>query len=651
MMNNPNQPLLAEEAGFRTAETGSTQTSQRSESNCEEAISLVSIGPSVESMPGSSPSSSHDESSDSVDDGGRPPTCFHLLPRQLDQQHSLDWVQRVVPPNIEITFISIIMFSAGWGGYKLISSTVERNGYAYSGTDCASASAAGVEKGFLVNLQVASDLSFTQAKLLDLAWDTVIGQGLRFFHGWVLYHAISRRLTAAMESDTMPHKVYLDMQFSTVSFASICSSLSLLFTSKSIKVAGFALWSLFGTAYVLSYATIWSASTGYISGSFQTLAISGMAYVSLREPELKQGWVFDDKRITPNGTKLVITGPQAGDPFQGISSLRSWRDPMFNASGMGEFLDIYSYFLTKSMVSALLQSGNVSIGEDLDVKNINKRPDGWIRSSNIYVGDSEVSFKGDWKPVDKNAPIIGLWQMEPAFRVPIEDRVLIGTQNGKNSSLDLTTNIAARKARFFYTNVNATTHSRAKILPYNSTIWLGGKELHLQAPFLDTSSTCFSSSDGLGACLCLNGVPVDHRVDASLPPGCISDTGYSWGFSSGVLGVALILEGLWITMTWIMWRWACWRSKMVSMRRTGAGTIRNILDAAEAITEHLGNQHSAYTEKELSKQLRNSPPFGYVLESRDGVEHIGLRPIPASSGEDGIVPRKRAKVQKGALYG
>ncbi|KAK6865264.1 hypothetical protein PG995_001792 [Apiospora arundinis] len=309
---------------------------------------------------------------------------------------------------------------------------------------------------------------------------------------------------------------------------------------------------------------------------------------------------------------------------------------------MDEFLDVYSYLLTKSMVYELSETGSSE-------KYLNEKPIDWLRSDNIWVRATSVFIRSGLNTASA-APDIGAWQIERDSRVPTKERVLLGKQDNKDQCLNETTKFAARKARFLRNDT--ASPDKTNMLPYNSTIWLDGKEQHLQAPFLNTSSKCSKWFDGgLGVCLCLNGVPIDQPIDTHNPTGCISDTGYSWGFSGGVLGVALMLEGIWVFMTWTMWRWARARSTMVFMRRTGAGTIRNILDAAEVITEHLGDQHSAYTEKELSKQLQSSPPFGYVLETRNGVQHIGLRPIPTPSGDEETVLRKRAMVEHDTLYG
>lgn len=55
--------------------------------------------------------------------------------------------------------------------------------------DCGGYSVPSIERGFYINWQVPKTLAFAEAKLLDLAWDTIIGQGGKFVHievCWVL---------------------------------------------------------------------------------------------------------------------------------------------------------------------------------------------------------------------------------------------------------------------------------------------------------------------------------------------------------------------------------------------------------------------------------------------------------------------------------
>lgn len=76
--------------------------------------------------------------------------------------------------------------------------------------DCGGYSVPAVERSFYINLQIARDLSFTRAKLLDLAWDTIVGQGGRFLHGWLLYQVAAAQLAWMMEYSSVPYYFQLD---------------------------------------------------------------------------------------------------------------------------------------------------------------------------------------------------------------------------------------------------------------------------------------------------------------------------------------------------------------------------------------------------------------------------------------------------------
>lgn len=292
----------------------------------------------------------------------------------------------------------------------------------------------------------------------------------------------------------------------------------------------------------------------------------------------------------------------------------------------------------------MLSMGSLN-NETLDLEDFNELP-GAVVSSSVFINHDGAVVRTDTHLLQHTTKQsrIGAWQLEDASHIPREQRIVFG-----NSTLNSTTAIAARKATFLLSD--AAERDSPWNVPYNSTIRIDGEEIHLQAPFLATAPAC---SEWLrpswlhdSACLCTAGVPVHAAIDTDNPTGCLGDAGYSWGFAGGMLGVALALEWLWLGLTWALWRWAPRRSALVAAGRAGAGRLRNILDAAEAVTAHLGPQHSAYTERELAERLRSAPPFGYVLETRRGVRHIGVRPVP-TPGEG---RRRRAQVEKGALYG
>jgi hypothetical protein len=106
---------------------------------------------------------------------------------------------------------------------------------------------------------------------------------------------------------------------------------------------------------------------------------------------------------------------------------------------------------------------------------------------------------------------------------------------------------------------------------------------------------------------------------------------FVWGFSSNLTFIAATMEGLWLIGCFATWVVLHRCSKLVRSNRTGAGTIRNIIDVADGIRRVLGDKTSVYTESELRKALETCPAMGYVIEERDGLSHIRMAEMPQAA--------------------
>lgn len=133
--------------------------------------------------------------------------------------------------------------------------------------DCGGNSVPAAEKGFYINWQVLTGLSFARAKLLDLAWDTVLGQGGKFLHSWILYRVVASQITWMMEYSSVPYHFQLDLLFSTVSVSAIVSSLRFLSMRRPIRAVLTAVWLILAISYILAFSSIWGAATGYLNPS------------------------------------------------------------------------------------------------------------------------------------------------------------------------------------------------------------------------------------------------------------------------------------------------------------------------------------------------------------------------------------------------
>lgn len=184
--------------------------------------------------------------------------------------------------------------------------------------DCGGYSVPAVERNFYINLQIAKDLSFTRAKMLDLAWDTIVGQGGRFLHGWLLYQVAASQLAWMMEYSSVPYYFQLDILFSTASLPALWSTLRFLGTRRPARAVFSAVWFLLAILYVLAFSSVWGAATGYLNPSKPAYQMDDHSYVTVGSDSLRLCMAVDSERL--NGTvPAIVQGPKYGDCFESFS--------------------------------------------------------------------------------------------------------------------------------------------------------------------------------------------------------------------------------------------------------------------------------------------------------------------------------------------
>ncbi|KAI0427914.1 hypothetical protein F5Y09DRAFT_14700 [Xylaria sp. FL1042] len=127
---------------------------------------------------------------------------------------------------------------------------------------CLASSASWFESSFFINLVVREDLSFTQAKLIALAWDTFVGQGLRFLHAWWLYQVGTHVVTCCLETSGLTYDFLLDILFRTDSFPSLFAACRMIARENWASCRLYGAWLTFLIGYILLFPTIWATSTG-----------------------------------------------------------------------------------------------------------------------------------------------------------------------------------------------------------------------------------------------------------------------------------------------------------------------------------------------------------------------------------------------------
>jgi hypothetical protein len=181
--------------------------------------------------------------------------------------------------------------------------------------------ATGLQRRFAVDVHICENLTFAQAKLIDVVWDSVVGQTGQIFLGYVLAKfVVSDFLVWTMERSGVPYHVYTNLSFSTVSIQSVLSIGKLLLKQRDWRTVCAAVWLPFAIFHVLVFPTIWSAATSYVSPSVRMYGMPDGALVSADSSRLTLCFIAQDSRVGWNDTHIEL-GPTFAD--LGVSSWSS----------------------------------------------------------------------------------------------------------------------------------------------------------------------------------------------------------------------------------------------------------------------------------------------------------------------------------------
>lgn len=213
-----------------------------------------------------------------------------------------------------------------------------------------------VERNFIIDIRFGGSFTFAQAKMIDVAWDMLVGQGGRFLHGWVLYRYVAAAtLTHMMEYATVPYRFYTNLTFSTVTWEALIALAKALRSLPGSRVKWSALWLIFAVIYTLAYPTIWSAATGYLKPTTTVYRVPDDSLVSLDSESLSVCWsVTNDSRFTNQTGGHIELGPRLDlwmsnptwslanyPPEAWVDNITTLRTSTINQIAPPEFLDLY----------------------------------------------------------------------------------------------------------------------------------------------------------------------------------------------------------------------------------------------------------------------------------------------------------------------
>ncbi|KAK8106359.1 hypothetical protein PG999_009718 [Apiospora kogelbergensis] len=392
--------------------------------------------------------------------------------------------------------------------------------------------------------------TFAQAKSIDIAWDTVIGQGGRFLHGWILYrYVLYPLLVVLMEHYAVTSDFYIVLSFSRTSFETLWALIKSIFRQRSITTFLCTCMIIFTLGYTLLFSVIWSAATGYVSLSQNFYPMPNADIVGLNSPDLTLCWELDGSRLGQNN-RLVETGPSFADvgsftkSFTAIDHTKNnltshicfqnkilrlaasgWRDNSTpttvwdylaatgDANSLGNsslnFRSIRDYALTAQTLRMAV-SGQLprQVTEDTPATPVAVQslpytqtfwPASWWENMFKKIEKCNKNDKNEIDHVPFEFPGLALSIKLPQY-YSIDDTIQ-GTDLRVTSFNE--TGLGKEPWDIFARNDSTPVGSDTlRLLPYNSTIWINNTAIKLDAPFLDVGHSCYSPSafTDLGNC-------------------------------------------------------------------------------------------------------------------------------------------------------
>jgi hypothetical protein len=153
------------------------------------------------------------------------------------------------------------------------------------------------------------DITFSQAKVIDICWDIVVARGGQGLLGLISYKIFTKALTYALEDPqvSVSYRTYTALVFNEPSLTSVLKLSIEYFKNTSRSIRAVVLWIIFSSLYLCSFPTLASAMTGYSSNTSPYLKISDGSQVPWVLPHRLTYIIHDGCRI-PTLTDSYIIG-------------------------------------------------------------------------------------------------------------------------------------------------------------------------------------------------------------------------------------------------------------------------------------------------------------------------------------------------------
>ncbi|KAJ8132463.1 hypothetical protein O1611_g1157 [Lasiodiplodia mahajangana] len=410
------------------------------------------------------------------------------------------------------------------------------------------------ERRFAIDLSFGN-LTFTQAKIIDATWDTVVGQGGRLLHGWILLGLP----TAHVEVGPSFTNILSTQRPSSHNHNDVCLNIS---------KPGQQQWSKYDLRYDASGwkfksigSSIWDfVADGLDKGSEDFMNIQRYA---LTQQFLQIGlnaeeWVHSEGETTLNETLFDDNVPVTLNWFE----IGDYSKSQCN--------NISRYGLHSTLRAVTLGTEGQQSKTQYISNTVNSRP---------Y--NESTPWESNWPLSDNESIPVAYWS---TFVLNRSVHLGPGTIP-YNSTIRLNHTSFTLDAPFLDVGVNCS------------------------------KSSTFT---GLGNCVCYKGQPISPELLSNDRAICNTTPGYVWGFASYLTRVGLILEAVWMACCFVSYPWLLYRSKLLHMEPVkSAKTMRFLLDCSEAVKDDIEVDTKGLHEKEIVRRLEGIR-IGFHTDALEG---------------------------------
>ncbi|EPE30049.1 hypothetical protein GLAREA_13097 [Glarea lozoyensis ATCC 20868] len=168
---------------------------------------------------------------------------------------------------------------------------------------------------FEINIRTGP-LSFTSAKVIDIAFDVLVGRAGQACLAWIAYRVYTDTLMRIAESEQVRLDLFAAISLSPNSFATIGITARSVASAKKLWTKFTLIWAVLAMLYVLIFPTLVSAATSLVGATVRSVQLANQGTAPIADYLASAAYSFADT---------------------GLDKPNPWSVPVGNTSALGEF--------------------------------------------------------------------------------------------------------------------------------------------------------------------------------------------------------------------------------------------------------------------------------------------------------------------------